>query len=462
MKKYIINFLLLVLIFHLSAQQPNVVSTLSIDAEDVSGEIDLTKYSLGQGGLSPEPMIDAHLPQLQNLHPKTIRFFIQEYFNIYPAHGKYHWDILDKTLDAIVATGAQPIADICFKPVILFPKIDENIVVPTSYTEWDNLVTELVKHCKIKGYGIVYWELGNEPDYGEAGGCPYKFTPENYLVFYKHTSAAVLKADPTAKVGGPGLGSYRSAIGDSLISYCGKGNAPLDFFSWHGYSDNTYDFRWNLRKVKGKLGKYPSLKNTETIITEWNGRIFDPNPNPNYQPAFVLEMTNMFHEEGLSAAAYYHIRDAYIDPVSFKFLTDQTVEDLGNMFNITPYFGIFDNQGRVRPTYYVFKCLSLMKGSQLAVKGMSGDVKALSVKSGKWINTLFWNFPAYKLSGKESEFILNFSNVEDSGYRVIRITTNGSCNNLVVTESGRIKDLKDNPLKLTLAPYEIVWVEIRP
>jgi len=321
----------------------------------------------------------------------------------------------------------------------------------------------LVRHCTEKGYGIEYWELGNEGDYGENGGCPYKFTPENYLVFYKHTSDAVLKADPKAKVGGPALGHCTNAIGDSLIAYCGRGNAPLDFFSWHGYSDNTFDFRWFIRIVKAKLAKYPLLKNTETMITEWNVRIFDPNLNPNFQPAYVLDMTNLFHEEGLSAAAYYQIRDVYIDPHKFNsFLSEKTLESMENMFNITPYFGIFDNQGRVRPTYYVFKFLSLMKGSQLDVKGVSGDIKALAVKSGNWINAAFWNFPEYKKPGMESECTLNFSNVEDRGYRVMRLDSKSSSNNIEVIRYGRTNDLEDNPIKIKLAPYEIVWVEIRP
>jgi len=141
-----------------SCHNDRIKLQLEIDAAVTNGEIDLTHYSLGQGGLSPKPMIDCHIEQIKNLHPKTIRFFIQEYFNLYPAKGKYNWEILDKTLDAIVATGAQPIADICFKPPLLFPKLDQNIVHPSSYEEWDELIYQLVKHCKKK---IRHYLLGN-------------------------------------------------------------------------------------------------------------------------------------------------------------------------------------------------------------------------------------------------------------------------------------------------------------
>jgi hypothetical protein len=463
MKKRIICFLFIFASINLWAQENKSVLNLSIDASSVSGEIDLSRYSLGQGGLSSQPMIDAHLPQVRQLHPKTIRFFIQEYFNLYPAHGKYHWDTLDKTLDAIVATGARPIPDICFKPAVLFPKLDENIVTPSSWKEWDELVFQLVKHCKEKKYGIQYWELGNEGDIGESGGCPYRYTPTNYLVFYKHTSGAILKADPQAKIGGPGLAHFAHAIGDSLISYCGKGNAPMDFFSWHGYSDNPAYFQKSIKHWKETLAKYPLLKNTETMITEWNMNIFNPNLNPYFQPAFVLEMTNMFQEEGLSSSAYYHIRDFYVDANEFSaFMSQPKIEIFTNMFNTTPYLGLFDTQGRVRPAYFVFLCLSQMKGLKLNVEGVQGDIKALAVKSGNWINTVFWNFPAAGNPGKEYECTVNFSNIKNGAYRIMRINPESAVNNIEALRFGSTGELKANPVKIKLAPYEIVWVEIRP
>ena len=31
----------------------------------------------------------------------------------------------------------------------------------------------MVRHYKERGSGIRYWEVANEPDIGEDGGCPY-------------------------------------------------------------------------------------------------------------------------------------------------------------------------------------------------------------------------------------------------------------------------------------------------
>ncbi|MFC1537653.1 hypothetical protein ACFL4P_02375 [Gemmatimonadota bacterium] len=152
---------------------------LFIDSVHPVGDIDLTRYSLGQGGLSHEPMFDAHLDQVAKLKPKTIRLFVQEYFDLYPEHGRYHWETLDRSIENILATGAKPLMSLCFKPRVLYPQIDQDIVHPTDYEEWEKLIESLVRHCnQEKNYGIEYWEVGNEVDIGESGGCPYRFQPQ--------------------------------------------------------------------------------------------------------------------------------------------------------------------------------------------------------------------------------------------------------------------------------------------
>jgi len=432
---------------------------LHIDTTNIIGDIDLTSYSLGQGGLSSKPMIDAHIPQLQQLHPKTIRFFIQEYFNLYPKKGEYNWKTLDKTLDAIVATGAKPIPAIVFKPKPLFPKIDQTIVHPTSYAEWEEIIYQLVKHCKEKNYGIKYWEIGNEVDIGEHGGTPYLFKPEDYLIFYKHTSDAILKADPSAKIGGPALCNSKHPIGDALIKYCAEGNAPLDFFSFHIYNSNPNFFKDIIRFIKKeKLGAYPQLKNTKIMVTEWNMSIFNHTLDPNFQPAFILEVTKIFYEEKVLSTAYYQIRDFFVDENEFnKFLSKNSTSAVMDMFNIMPVFGIFDNHGRVRPSYFVFKSLSQQKGKQLEVKGTNEDVKSFTTKAGNWIYTIIWNFPLNG-QGKTYKCKVTYKNIKKGRFRVLRINPENTLYNVEELRAGEIKELKENPITITLAPYNIKWI----
>ena len=62
------------------------ITELTVDTVHSPGPIDLTRYALGQGGISDQPMITDRIEQIAQLHPQTIHVFLQEYFNIYPAH----------------------------------------------------------------------------------------------------------------------------------------------------------------------------------------------------------------------------------------------------------------------------------------------------------------------------------------------------------------------------------------
>ncbi len=450
-----------VLFFFFDGCKKNTHLALTVTESIYNKAINIPDYSLGQGGLSSQPMIEEHLVQLKELHPKTIRFFIQEYYNIYPAKGKYNWEKLDRMFSSIVATGAEPIPCICFKPAVLYPAIDQEICTPDSWAEWDELIFQLVRHCKKMNFNVKYWEIGNEVDIGEDGGCPYKFTPEAYNEYYKHTSEIIIKADPGAKTGGPTLADYRNPIGDSLIAFCGRGNARLDFFSWHGYTNNPDFFRQSIRAIKKILRQYPALKKTETLISEWNMDLWQPDLDPYFQPAFILEVTKIFEDEGLSMSAYYHIRDYYVDPEEFRpFFSAKGTAFMAHWWNVMPqYTGIFDQQGRVRSSYYVFRWLSLLDGKPIKISGTNKDVKYLASEKDNWINILVWNFPD-KGQGKDYDITLNYSPDKKGTFRIVKLDPTVATSNIEVLRSGSLEVLKTNPINLLLAPYEIKWIEV--
>jgi alpha-L-fucosidase len=67
----------------LSAQtQSGDQSSLIIDETRTLGSIDLARFSLGQGGMSARPMFADHIDELKAINPPTIRFFIQEFYNL--------------------------------------------------------------------------------------------------------------------------------------------------------------------------------------------------------------------------------------------------------------------------------------------------------------------------------------------------------------------------------------------
>lgn len=438
-------------------------ATLTVDTAHPIGSINLRRYALGQGGLSDQPMFDSEVDQLRQLHPQLIRLFVSEYFNLYPAHGKYHWTTLDKSIETILATGAKPLMCLCFKPKVLFPKIDDTIVQPNSYPEWEQLIEHLVRHCNIeKKYGIQYWEVGNEVDIGENGGTPYKFTPDEYTQFYSHTADAILRADPQAKVGGPALANYHSPIGTALIKYCGAGKAPLSFLSWHIYSNHPDVYVKSIRMFKKELAEYSRLSNVETIIDEWNMSLSNPDLDPYFQPAFVLQTTDDFLKEGLSHSAYYQIRGYYVDPNVFApFTSPKGTMFMAHWWNTMPqYDGLFDQQGRIRPAYFAFKLLSLMHGNRLQVAGTRPGIGAIAARHDHWINLVFWSFPQGEKNPETTRVTVDLTPAPKGRVRLVRLNPTVPVNNLEQISNNQVDPKASHLLSVNLHPYNVYWVEV--
>jgi len=431
-------------------------------APDPEGRIvDMTRYGLGQGGFTDLPMLAPHVDDLRQLHPKLIRLFVQEYYDLMPAKGKYNWRKLDRELQSIVATGARPMLCLCMKPPVLFPTVDEKIAHPSSYEDWEEFIEKLVRHvnteCK---FGVEYWEIGNEVDIGERGGCPYLFKPDDYLKYYTHTVQAILRTDPKAKVGGPALGHFNDSIGDALLAYAAAGKAPLHFFSWHTYDNNPAVFQKRIRDVKARIAKYPQLKDVETHVNEWNMSLDQIVPGPGFQPAFILTVARMMEAEGLTGANYYHIRDGYLEPATFaRFLSAPSVTDVNRFFNVLPIrLGLYDQQGRVRPTYFVFKLLAQLRGKQWRVASTDSQLFGMAVESKSGVEILFWSF-AQPDKIKPMDVAVRLGEQIGKRYKLIRLNPASCVDNLEIENSAPIGKLPQ-PLQVQLEPYGIRWLTI--
>jgi xylan 1,4-beta-xylosidase len=421
------------------------------------GPLNISQMALGQGGLSHEPMWENRIPEIRALQPKIIRLFIQEYFNLLPEKGRYNFESLDRSVDAIRQTGAKPLMCICFKPKLLFPEINHDIVEPNSYAEWEELISTMVGHYKKRGTGIRYWEIANEPDIGESGGCPYRFTSENYPRYYQHTAAAILRADPEARVGGPAVANSRSPILPALLEFCHTNNAPIHFVSWHIYSSDPRAIRGTIDRTKDLLKKYPDL-NPETFLDEWNMDLGNPPLDPCYQPCYVAETIWQMKDGGLDYSCYYHIRDWYVSFDEFApFMSQNGTAFMTRWWNRMPQFdGLFDYQDNVRPAYFAFKLLSRLQGDRLPLESNSTPIHGFATHDEqlKMENLLLWNF-----SGEPIDLEIAFEELPRD-YRIRHITLDASTAS--ADENARLRPEAPATLKkaepnlhLTFEPYSV-------
>jgi hypothetical protein len=421
------------------------------------GPLEIGKMAVGQGGLSDEPMWADRVAEVRALHPRVIRLFVQEYFNLLPKRGHYHFDTLDRSVDTILQTGAKPLMCLCFKPAVLFPGASQDVVEPADYKAWEKLIFNLVRHYRQRSGGGWHWEIANEPDIGEDGGCPYRFKPESYARYYQHTAAAILRADPAARVGGPALASAHSPILPALLGFCSINTVPLHFVSWHIYSSEPGAVRGTIDYVKDLLTHYPSLR-VETILDEWNMDLTNPPLDARCQPCYVAEVIWQMKDAGLDYSCYYHLRDWYVDFGMFApFFSAHGAAFMARWWNRMPQFdGLFDYQDQARPAYFTFKLLSRLAGERLrltsthpAVHGFATHDEQLQMH-----NLMLWNF-------SPSPIPLELSLKDLPGnVRIRHLVLDATAASS--DENARLRpepftNLKqsDQPLSLTLEPYAV-------
>ena len=431
---------------------------LRVDFSTPGGPLNIDHIALGQGGLSSDPIWADRMPEIAILHPRVIRLFLQEYFDVMPERGRYNWSKLDPAVDLIRQTGATPLMTIAIKPRVLFPAIDDKITDPTDYPAWENLISAMVRHYKQRGSGIIYWEIANEPDIGESGGCPYKFTPEGYVRYYRHTAAAIRRADPQAKVGGPALANPESPILPALLAAAQSDHLPLDFISWHIYNSDPLKIRATIDRKKKLLEQFPSL-HPETFLDEWNMALRHPPNDPRFQPAFIAETAWQMKDAGLDYSCYYHIRDYHVRPEIFaRFMSPHGNAAMAKWWNRMPqYDGLFDFQNQVRPSYFAFLLLARLTGRRVSVVSSGNTVHGFATHDEylQNYNLMFWNFsdqPAHVAlemaglpSGSKAEHVL------------LDATAPSSDENLRLHPFPELQVDSGQPITVDLPPYGVTF-----
>lgn len=213
----------------------------------------------------------------------------------------YNWSIIDQIFDTYKAADITPFVEIGFMPEALsmHPEPYQHhwprdfgsgwAYPPKNYREWSDLVFNWVQHM-VRRYGAAEvsrweWEVWNEPDivYWHA-------TVEDYCQFYDYTVAAVKRALPNARVGGPATTSPANPkAADFLrtfLEHCvkgrnyvtGKTGASLDFISFHAKGKTSLanghvelNIGNNLRDIDRGFAiveTFPTLRQLPVVLSE--------------------------------------------------------------------------------------------------------------------------------------------------------------------------------------------------
>ena len=175
----------------------------------------------------------------------------------------YSWTILDGIFDAYVAAGVVPFVQVGFMPEALstgpepyrhdFPRTAITTgwaYPPKDYGRFADLVEAWVAHLRDRyGAGLVRgwpFEVWNEPD-----GLYWRGTIPEFCRLFDETAAAIRRALPGARVGGPHtcgpLSAKAAAFLRAFLEHCARGTnyasgatgTGLDFIAFHAKGKPT-------------------------------------------------------------------------------------------------------------------------------------------------------------------------------------------------------------------------------
>ena len=217
----------------------------------------------------------------------------------------YDWTVVDAIIDSYIQRGVRPYLQIGFMPEAMSsakagtpyqhnwrPGFSYGLISggwnapPKDYAKWGELNYQWVKHC-IERYGreevkTWYFEVWNEPN----GPAYWTGTQAEFNKLHDYAIAAVRRALPEARVGGPDVAGAGGAFMDAFLKHVvsgtnyvtGKVGTPTDFLSFHAKGSPRFvdghvrmGIARQLQEVDdgfSKIAAVPQLKDKPIVIGE--------------------------------------------------------------------------------------------------------------------------------------------------------------------------------------------------
>jgi xylan 1,4-beta-xylosidase len=179
----------------------------------------------------------------------------------------YDWRVVDRIIDTYLARGVRPYLQIGFMPEALSaapagvpyqhqwrPGFEYPLIAtgwsypPNSYDKWGELVYQWTLH-NLERYGREeverwYFQVWNEPNLDFY----WRGSPEEFYRLHDVAIAAVRRALPTARVGGPDVAGAGGAFMDGFLKHVTSGTnyatgqvgTPTDFLSFHAKGQPSF------------------------------------------------------------------------------------------------------------------------------------------------------------------------------------------------------------------------------
>lgn len=284
--------------------------------------------------------------------------------------SEYNFTGLDHVVNALINASIEPYMVIAYMPQPL--SSNPNAGSYSNYPPRDNnqfadFIKRIVMHYNDGWkngyyYGIKFWEIWNEPDI-----LYWRGTEQQYFEMYASIAMKLKNYNSSLKVGGPTLAEPYSLMMDKFLKYMETNNIPVDFVSFHRYTNHPELYGQLIRDIKMKVSQYPGLGNPLIILDEWGHGFFELTYPEN------VKISKSIQSALFSASVLTELIHNEVDYAMRFLMKDISKND---------YFGLLTYNDTIKPAYYSHKAFDMLNETRTKVK-TTEDLKDFDVVSGK-------------------------------------------------------------------------------
>lgn len=297
--------------------------------------------------------------------------------------SSYRFAKTDAYLQAAINSGAQVIYRL--GESIETTQIKHYVHPPKDNQRWAETCVRIIRHYN-EGWAqgtkhqIKYWEIWNEPENRPA---MWSGSDAEYFRLYATTAFRIKAEFPELKVGGPSVGAVGEIVDGkfrpseftmAFLTYCKEQRLPLDFFSWHTYTNDSTLYAIKAIAIRRLLDEF-GFQSTELHLNEWNYL-----PDNDWQPIIGTaqqgERRSQFYQRQGGAEGAAFVASVLLS------LQDSPV-DVGNFYaGDTNQFGLFDRFGVPKKTFYAFKAIAELSSTQVRLSVSSPSNSGSAIGAG--------------------------------------------------------------------------------
>jgi len=375
----------------------------------------------------------------------------------------YDWTVVDRIIDTYLARGVHPYLQIGFTPEALStapadvpyqhlwrPGFDYKLIAtgwsypPKSYEKWAELVYQWTLH-NVERYGRDevarwYFEVWNEPN----SNFYWQGTPDDFYKLHDFAIAAVRRAFPGARVGGPDVAGAGGTFMDGFLKHVASGTnyatgatgTPTDFLAFHAKGRPTFvdghvrmGISTHLKEVDNgfqKIAAVPALANKPIVIGESdpegcaacpgpqnayrNGTMYSSYTAASFARIWDLAEQRRVNLEGVLTWAFEFENQPWF--AGYRQLSTNGVN--------LPVLNVFRMFAKLGPERIAATSNAQIPLAQIVAEGVRGesDVGVLATRTPQGgVAVLLWNYHDDDLPGPEAAIRLQIAGVKGKADR---------------------------------------------